>query len=236
MDRLTLNANPGASITDASGGNSDVIQVLDSRDVSINNFTINGGDSGINCLDGSFCRLNGNTVQNAAGFGVAVNGLSQAVVSGGTVQGNAGAGIALRNGSSARVLGVMVVNNPGNGIDILGQSFVVTDSSIANNGTGVFLRENAYFRCAGCQITGNAAIGVLVRRDSSTRFLTPYAVTGNTGGGILLTESSSAFLDAGTVTGNTGGMDVFCASSFTTARGAATSIGGGTTNCVEPSP
>src|SRR5260370_646610 len=76
MDRLTLNAVNGASITDASGGNLDVIQILDSRSVSVNNFTINGsagGASGINCLDGSLCRLNANTIQGAAdGFGVAV--------------------------------------------------------------------------------------------------------------------------------------------------------------------
>jgi hypothetical protein len=237
MDRLTLNANLGASITDASGGNMDVIQILDSRDVSINNFTINGGDGGINCLDGSFCRLTGNTFQNAAGSGVAVSGLSQAVVSGGTIQGSEFAAIDVRNGSSASVLGVMIANNPGIGMNILGQSFVLTNSTIANNGSsGVFLRENAYFRCSGCQITGNADIGIIVKRDSSARFLTPYAVTGNTGGGVQLTESSSAFFDAGTVTGNSGGMDVFCGSSFTTARGAAISIGGGTTNCVEPSP
>jgi hypothetical protein len=42
IDRLTLNAVNGASITDASGGTLDVVQIADSRSVSINNFTING--------------------------------------------------------------------------------------------------------------------------------------------------------------------------------------------------
>lgn len=66
MDRLTLNAVNGASVTDASGGTLDVILIGDSRSVSINNFTINGsagGANGITCRDGSLCRLNGNTVQ-----------------------------------------------------------------------------------------------------------------------------------------------------------------------------
>src|SRR5262245_21080929 len=39
FDRLTLNGLPGASVTDASGGTSDVIDVADSQSVSINNLT-----------------------------------------------------------------------------------------------------------------------------------------------------------------------------------------------------
>lgn len=237
MDRLTLNAAPGASITDASGGNAYVIQVLDSRNVSIDNFTINGGSNGITCSDGSLCRLNGNTVLNAGSVGVAVEAISQAFVIGGTVQGSGAAGMDVSDGSSAEVSGVTIVNNPGNGMQILGQSFVITDSTIANNGGGIFVSHNGTLRCTRCQITGNAEIGVIVRRDSSARFSGQYVVTGNSGGGILLTESSSAyFANAGTVTGNPSGMDVVCGTSFTTARQATFNIGGGTTNCVEPSP
>src|ERR1700736_4678854 len=40
IDRLTLTAVNGASITDASGGKLDVILIQDSRDVSINGFSI----------------------------------------------------------------------------------------------------------------------------------------------------------------------------------------------------
>src|SRR5215470_10817229 len=63
LDRLMLSAAPGASINDPSGGNLDVIDILDSRDVSVNNFTISGGAYGISCSDRSLCRLNGNSVQ-----------------------------------------------------------------------------------------------------------------------------------------------------------------------------
>ena len=75
-----------------------------------------------------------------------------------------------------------------------------------------------------------------VKRDSSARLYNAYVVTGNTSGGIQLNEESSAYFGPGTVKDNTGGMDVYCGSSYTTARFATTNIGGGTTNCVEPSP
>jgi hypothetical protein len=239
MDRLTLNAVNGASIRDASGGTLHVVLIADSRDVTINNFTINGGNNGITCSDGSLCRLNANTVLNAGNDGVAVLTISQAVVIGGTVQGSGGTGIDVLDGSSAQVTGVMIVNNPGSGIQVLGHSFIITNSTMANNGgSGIFVTHNGTLRCTGCQITGNAILGVIIRRDSSARFSGPFVVTGNTGGGILLTESSSAYFagGAGTVTGNPGGLDVFCGSSFTTAKQATFNIGGGTTNCVEPSP
>jgi hypothetical protein len=242
MDRLTLNAVNGALIMDASGGSADVIQILDSRSASINNFTINGGNNGITCSDGSLCRLNGNTVQNTANDGLAVLTLSQAVVAGGTIQGSGFAGIEVRDGSSAQIGGVMIVNNPGGGIQILGQSIVITNSKIMNNapGGGVFVSHNGTLRCTGCKIIGNGVgggnLGVILRRNSSARFSGGFEVTGNEGGGVLITEESSVyFATAGTVTGNSGGMDVFCGSSFTTAKRATTNIGG-TTNCVEPSP
>src|SRR6516165_12585032 len=47
VDRLTLNAVNGASVTDASGGKKDVIAVLDSRGIAINGFTINAGSDGV---------------------------------------------------------------------------------------------------------------------------------------------------------------------------------------------
>jgi nitrous oxidase accessory protein NosD len=91
IDRLTLNAAPGASINDASGGNLVTVTIDDSRDVAINGFTINGGAGGadaLDCADGSVCRLNGNTIQGAVnGYGVGIF-FSQLFLDGGTLQNN----------------------------------------------------------------------------------------------------------------------------------------------------
>jgi len=236
VDRLTLTALNGASINDPSGGNLSTVTIDDSRDVTINGFTINGGADAVDCQDGSVCRLNGNTIQGAVnGSGVGVF-FSQLFLDGGTLQNN-GTGLFVINGASAKATNVTIQNNS-TGIEIRAQSFVNTAAAItANTGTGVFVHESGMLSCSGCQITGNGDIGVILRRDSSVRFYSGYAVIGNTGGGILLTEESSAyFATVGTVTGNTGGTDVLCGSSYTTAKFSTTNIGGGTTNCVEPSP
>ena len=239
LDRLTLNTAQGASINDASGGTLSTVTINDSRDVAINGFTINGGAAGadaLECQDGSVCLLNGDTIQGAVnGFGVGVF-FSQLFMDGGTLQNNL-TGLGVINGARGRATNVTIQNNYLLGIEIRTQSFVNTTATItANAGGGVFVHESGTLSCPGCQITGNGGIGVVVKRDSSARLAGGYTVTGNTGGGIQLNEESSAYFGSGTVTGNTGGMDVFCGSSSTTARFATTNIGGGTTNCVEPSP
>jgi hypothetical protein len=236
IDRLTLTAINGASITDPSAGNLSTVTIDDSRDVSIIGFMINGGADGVDCQDGSVCRLNGNTIQGAGnGYGVGVF-FSQVFLDGGTLQNN-GTGLAAINGASVKAMNVTIQNNA-NGIEIRGQSFVNTAATItANTSTGVFVHESGMLSCPGCQITGNGDIGLILRRNSSARIYNGFAITGNTGGGVLVTEESSAyFASVGTVTANPGGLDVTCGSSYTTARFSTTNIGGGTTNCIEPSP
>jgi hypothetical protein len=232
LDRLTLNAAPGASINDPSGGNLDVIDIADSRDVSVNNFTINGGAYGISCLDRSLCRLNGNSVQGANTSGVGVF-FSQTDVIGGILQNNA-TGLSVYNGSEAKALGVTIKNN-GTGIEIRTHSFLNTDSTISgNSGSGVFAHFNATVHCLGCTVSGNGDHGVIIRRNSTVRF-GGATVTGNVGGGVLLSEESSTFFgNGGNVTGNPGRFDVSCGTSATSAKFATFNINGGTTNCVEP--
>lgn len=171
------------------------------------------------------------------GSGVAVGVISQVALTGGTLQNN-GIGLLIVNGASGFAFDVSIQNNT-NGIVAQLHSFVDTNATIVNNGAGggVFLTHNSTLNCSGCQISGNGDIGAIVRRDSSARFSGGYVITGNIGGGVLLTEESSAFFQSvGTVTGNSGGTDVVCGASFTTAKFASTNIGGGSTNCVEPSP
>jgi hypothetical protein len=235
LDRLTLNAAPGASINDPSGGNLDVIDVVDSRDVSINNFTISGGALGVNCLDRSLCRINGNTIQGANTAGVGVF-FSQADVNGGVIRNNA-TGVTVINSSGAKVQGVAVQSN-GTGIEVRTDSLVNTDATISgNSGTGLFLHDNATVNCLGCTVSNNGDHGVIVRQNSSVRFAGVTA-TGNAGGGVSLNEESSAlFGSGGNVTGNLPvGLvyDVACGTSAASAKFATVNINGGKTNCAEP--
>src|SRR5713101_1966588 len=84
FDRLTLIANPGAAITDASGGNTAVVDIEDSQRITLQGFTVNGGATGVFCGHHSFCHFKGNTIQGAVnggggdGSGVDVQETSQA--------------------------------------------------------------------------------------------------------------------------------------------------------------
>ena len=237
IDRLTLNAAPGASINDPSGGNLDVIDIIDSRDASINNFTITGGAYGITCQDRSLCRLNGNSIQNASTAGVGIF-FSQTDVSGGVLRSNA-TGLQVYNGSEVKAYGVTIQNN-GMGIELRTHSLLATDSTISGStATGVYAHFNATLHCQGCTVSGNGDHGVIIRRNSTARFVgngvSGTTVTGNAGGGVLLSEESSAYFGVGgNVTGNSGGLDVACGASATSAKFVTANINGGTTNCVEP--
>jgi Right handed beta helix region len=234
-DRLTLTGLPGASITDASGGSLDTVQIADSRSVIVNNFTINGGAEGIDCVDGSLCRLNGNTIQGAADAGVIVGAIDAAVITGGVLENN-GYGLRVVNGGRAKAQDMTIQNNTVGGVEIRSGSAVNTNATIMNNGgSGMFVTHNGTLTCLGCNVTGNAILGIILRRNSTARFFGGSVITGNTGGGVLLTEESSAiFAGPSNVTGNAGGFDVACGASAATAKLATTNIGGGTTNCVEP--
>jgi hypothetical protein len=214
----------------------DTVQVASSQSVSINNFTINGGDSGVDCLLGSLCYLNGNTIQGAAGnAGVNAGALSRVFVSGGTLQSNL-FGINAQNGGGVWAIGVLVQQNQ-QGVNLVSGGLLQTNATISGNaGTGIFATHNSTLNCNGCTVTGNGNLGIILRRNSTARFAGSFAVTGNTGGGVLLSEESSAYFppSGGNVTGNTGGLDVACGASATTAKFATTNIGGGSTNCVEP--
>ena len=67
MDRLTLITEKGASITDGSGGSLAVVDIEDSHSMTVQGFTINGGNGGVNCGSASVCYLTGNTIQDGVG-------------------------------------------------------------------------------------------------------------------------------------------------------------------------
>ena len=95
MDLLTISGSYGASLTDASGGTADVVDIRSSR-VTIIGMTIDGL-SGVNydtidCEQAAQCTLIGNTLQgNADVVGVYV--LSSAHIVGGVIQNGTSDGI-----------------------------------------------------------------------------------------------------------------------------------------------
>jgi hypothetical protein len=96
MNNLTLNAVNGASITDASEGTHEVIDVAGSTGFTLNGFTITStcpascmsgpGADGVDCYLGAECLLINNMISGAGnGAGIGVYPLSKVIVQGGTV-------------------------------------------------------------------------------------------------------------------------------------------------------
>ena len=240
MDRLTLNAVNGASISDASGGKQDVISIFDSRDVAINGFTINAGSdgvsgaNGVSCNDWSACRLALNVIQGAgSGAGFAVYQASQATVDGDTFQNN-GTGLIVHSGSKVRAGGqgrTITSSSNGVGIHIARQAFVFVAAVIDNNSDrGVVLRFQAILDLADGSISHSGSLGAVVIEGSIARL--NGTITGNGGAGVVIGDLSMVTFTGATVTGNGGGTDVVCNPQYPVTSGVTST--GGTTNCVEP--
>ena len=243
FENLTLVAKPGASITDPSGGNLDVLDVGDTHEFSLQGFTINGGATGVACLDYSLCRFSGNTIQGSAGDGMVIV-RSRASLQGDTLQNNAGRGLAVLSGGIALAIGVTAQGNGQIGaLANIGSNLTTLNLISRNNAAaGMRIANHSTLRLIDSTVTGNAGQGVTVDFSSEARFdtnTTGNVITGNGFAGVRLGDLSFVFFTgADNITGNQlsnpGGFDVVCGLQFSATRGALTSIGGGTTNCVEP--
>jgi len=238
FDRLTLVTTTGATINDASGGIDAVLDIEDSRSVTLQGFTINGG-GGVLCGGASVCRLIGNTIQSSTANGIAVIRASTAFLANNVVQNNALPGLGVNGDSRVISNGDSFVGNTDSGARVLASYFLCTGSTIQNNGSngsaGVVGLEGARVRFQSCTISGNPSSGVVLVQGAEGRFATGNIITGNGGNGVSLGDLAFASFDPGnSVTGNTGGPDVLCTPQFSATRGALANIAGGTTNCVEP--
>lgn len=253
MDLLTIAGGNGASITDASGGTADVVDIRSSR-VTITGMTIDGLN-GVNydtvdCEQASSCRLTGNTIQGDADA-VGVYGLSTAFIVGGVIQNGTSSGIlALGDVVAAGVtvqgnpVGVVVRRGARAQLGVADPASVpilaITPSIVTNNSAGVQVTQGAEFTCAGCIVRNNAGDGIHLDMSAAgtiqQAFLgngtaIPAAVTRNSGNGVYVGDLSSVtFKGASTVTGNAP-PDISCNSSTSVTRGAVAAAGGNT-NCT----
>jgi len=233
MDRLTLITRNGASITDGSNGTIAAIDVEDSRSVTVQGFTINGGLQGILCNTASVCYLTGNTIQGPAGrFGVQVSRGSHAYFESNVIQ-NWARGAFIFGGSEVFSRNDVFRNNGGSAIAVLNRSyFEANDSSLDNNGVGIEAGGSGVFLGGdGGTVSGNTSDGVRVLAASEVIVQGP-TINANGGAGVLIMDSSFAGFLAANVTGNLSGLDIDCEPQFSTAR--LVDGTGGISNCADP--
>jgi hypothetical protein len=250
MDRLTLNALRGASITDASNGTREVIDIANAHGFTLTGFTIATAcgagctyPDAISCYSGADCLLTQNTISGAGGSaGVGVYALSRVRIVGGSLHDNA-IGLWATDSGEMMVVGVSIQNNGQGAVVRRGANLLIrsgednlTPSVIANNtGQGIDVSDGSTVTVAGpSSITDNGAEGVLLDLGSTLvlgTYYGPVSITGNSSSGVRLGDLSVArFAGTSGVTGN-GQPDVTCSATAVTRR-ATTGIGGGTTDCA----
>lgn len=241
FQNISIIAQPGASITDPSGGNLLVIDVADTNDFSLQGFAISGS---VSCSDFSLCRFGGNTIQSPTGPGVGIR-RARASFQGDVIQNNNGRGLNVLSGSTVVLVGVTIQNNAAAGVAAFwGSSLVAANLVAQNNGGvgGVRISDHSTLRLIDSTLTGNLNAGVWLDSSSEAEFedsVTFNLISGNGGSGVVLGDLSFGnFQGADQITGNNvgnpGGVDVYCGPQFSVTRGALANIGGGTTNCTEP--
>jgi hypothetical protein len=252
MDGLTLNALKGASITDASYGAREVIDVANSHRFTLNGFTITStcpagcaSPDAISCYYGADCLLIQNTITGASdGAGVGVYALSKVRIVGGILHNN-GNGLFLSDSGEMLASGVSVRSNGQGVVLIRGASLYIrasddrlTPSVIANNqAQGIDANDGSTVTVAGpSSIKDNGAEGVLLDLGSKlvlATFYAPVSVTGNVGSGVSLGDLSAArFPGTSQVSGN-GQPDIACNSPTAATRRALVAAGGAAhTNCA----
>ena len=230
MDRLTLITKNGASLMDHSGGTSAVVDIEDSQRVTLQGFTINGGDRGIVCNTASVCYLTGNSIQGPGRFGLNVLGGSRAFLESNVIE-NWGRGSFISDGAQVFSSNDVFQGNGASGIVVLsGAYFESLNSSFDNNGVGLDAGGSAVTLNGG-SISGNSSDGVRLLGSSNAVFGGP-TITGNGGVGVHLEDGSFAGFLAANITGNLSGLDIECAPKFPVTRFVERT--GGITNCVEP--
>ena len=259
MDRLTIAGANRASITDASRGAADVVDIRNSN-VTITGMTIDGKAGvtfdAVDCEQGSRCTLIDNTIEGDADA-VGVYVLSSALIIGGTLQNTTSSGI-WAGGGDVVAVGVLISGAP-LGIGVVNGSRLatgiadpavhpvarITPTTVVNSGgAGVWVTQGAQFRCGGCVIRNNSGDGIDADVSAAITVQPGYLLNGtsilpsisnNTGVGVMLGDLTSGSFrgpaSAVTVTGNAQ-PDIVCNSALAVSRRALVAAGGpGHTNC-----
>jgi hypothetical protein len=256
MDRVTLNAINGASITDASNGVFETIGIYRGNGITINGLIVNGGADAIS-IGMATVVLRGITAQRAVNDGVGVYPSGIVFIVGGTLQNNSYAGLGVFGGD-ANAAGVTTQHNA-NGIivDRGGRvQYRVSDppydggnASVPaiisqNNDVGILAQHNGEITCLSCEITFNASSGVSLDLGATATFrryfftsgqpAAPLSITDNGGPGVSVGDLSSADLpfDPNTVIQRNGGQYEIACNSATAVTRRALQFAAGATNCT----
>jgi len=241
FDRLTLLANPGASINDpvAAAPEGPVVRVTYSRLVVVDGFTTNGGINGITCFAFAACHLLNNTVQNAVDFAVVIGRHSSAELFNNTIQNSAG-GLQVTFGGDVVVFGgtiqgITSTTDPEDpnflgypAVDVSQHAYLrisrggLPNVLIQNNtfdGVRVSANSTLQIFSRPVTITSNGGSGIALNHGSVLEMQGAPIITDNGGNGVWVGESSFAFIPPETTLSGNAEPQVACAGTFSNAKG-----------------
>jgi hypothetical protein len=233
FQHLILIAEPGASITDASGATLAVVDVEFTTSFEMIGFTIEGaGAPGVICGSNSTCFFGDNTIQNTD---EAILVFESKLISINDIVQNNGVGFRVIKGSTASITNVSILNNEAFGAFVGYNSTLNAEASTVrgNGANGIRATGSSVLRLEGNIISDNGSDGVFAQIVSAAYFLNGNTVTNNGNAGVRVKDLSMAVFLGDDVTGNLGGTDVLCEPQAPQTRGTGDSINGGTSNCVE---
>ncbi len=226
FDDLTLVTTTGASINDPTPldlEDNNAVNISQSRNVTLQGFTINGGVEGVACFDFSVCILRELVLEGQSDNGVAFS-RSSGFVDNTTIQNTLFSGLGLFSssevlfGSGIFAPGTSTIQNNGTadngsiGVNVQnGSHLALLGVTIQDHdfGDGVSVGFGSLLRVFNSTITGNAGNGISVT-SAIVRLLGsfgPNSVTNNGGNGVNLAFTSTMQAGAGgplNITGNTG--------------------------------
>jgi parallel beta-helix repeat protein len=182
-DSITLDGRGTAAIAGPDSTRPTIL--VNGRHVTIRGLTITGGQFGIHVREGGSGHIDGNSISDAAVYGIAVSVVSTAVIVNNTIRNNGQAGIGLAENANAFIGFVTTAD-----VD-------ASPNLITGNGTqGIVVFRNSYARIVGNDISQNRANGIVVREDSHA-LITDNTVNGNGQNGIAVMQGSGVILGAG---------------------------------------
>lgn len=241
FDQLNLVATPGASINDPFAGAPQrmLLQIVRSRLVAVNGFSINGGINGIGCFLFSGCNLLNNTVQGAQDYAVFIGRHSSAELFNNTLQDSTG-GLQVTFGADAVLFGGTIQNitsttdpeDPGflgrPAVDVSQHSYLrISRGGLPNvliqNNTfdGIRVRANSTVQIFNqpVTITANGWSGISLDQGSVLDMQGSHIITNNGGNGVWVGDSSYAFVPSSTQLSGNVEPQVVCPGTFSNARG-----------------
>jgi hypothetical protein len=110
------------------------------------------------------------------------------------------------------LMGFTIQNGPSQGIlGVGGAAFVVKDTTVQNNGVGIFLNNNASAELTDIEVKNSGAIGIAVQNNSTAVFKGNISSTGSGSNGIAVQSGSTLEIRGASVQASNnarGGVDI----------------------------